>query len=197
MFTGIIEQVGEVENLKFDKSNLLITIKCDFINDLKINQSISHNGVCLSVEDLTNYNYTVCAVKETLEKTNLKLLQIGDPINLERCLLVGDRIDGHIVQGHVDGTVRCVKKEDLNGSWKLTFKNDQEHNKYIITKGSIALDGISLTISDTQPDKNIFSVDIIPYTYKNTIINTVVQSSLVNVEYDIFAKQIANLKYLS
>tara|TARA_B100000902_G_scaffold372347_1_gene399290 strand:+ start:815 stop:1411 length:597 start_codon:yes stop_codon:yes gene_type:complete len=198
MFTGIIEQLGKVENLKLDKSNMLITIKCDFTNDLKINQSISHNGVCLSVHEIADCNnYTVCAVKETLEKTNLKYLKIGDKINLERCLLVGDRIDGHIVQGHVDGTVKCITKQDLNGSWKLTLKNNPEHNKYIITKGSIALNGISLTISDTQPAKNLFSIDVIPYTYENTNINTVIETSLVNVEYDLFAKQIANLKHLN
>ena len=197
MFTGIIEQLGKIENLKFDKSNMLITIKCDFIKDLKINQSISHNGVCLSVQELTDYNYTVCAVKETLEKTNLKHLKRGDEINLERCLLVGSRIDGHIVQGHVDGAIECVKKEDLNGSWKLTFTHRQKNNKFIITKGSIALNGISLTISNIQPAKNLFSVDIIPYTYKNTNINNVIETSLVNVEYDMFAKQIANLKHLT
>ena len=197
MFTGIIEQVGEVENLKFDKSNMLITIKCDFIDDLKINQSISHNGACLSVYEIADFNYTVCAVKETLEKTNLKYLKIGDKINLERCLLVGARIDGHIVQGHVDGTVKCVKKQDLNGSWKLTLEHNPEQKKYIVTKGSIALNGISLTISDTQPTKNLFSVDIIPYTYENTNINNVIETSIVNVEYDLFAKQIANWKHLT
>ena len=197
MFTGIIEQLGIVQSLKFQKSNMLITIKCDFANDLKINQSISHNGVCLSVTDLNDYSYTVCAVKETLEKTNLKQLSKGSKINLERCLVVGDRIDGHIVQGHVDGTVICVKKQNLNGSWKLTFSHHAENNRYIIPKGSIALNGISLTISDTQPSKNLFAVDIIPYTYKNTNINEVMTTSLVNVEYDIFAKQIANLKSLN
>ncbi|RPG58998.1 MAG: riboflavin synthase [Flavobacteriales bacterium TMED191] len=197
MFTGIIEQLGKVENLTLNKSNMLITVKCEFIDDLNINQSISHNGICLSVHEMTDTNYTVCAVKETLQKTNLKFLKKGENINLERCLAVGDRIDGHIVQGHVDGTVKCIEKKDLNGSWKLTFEQKSEYNKYVITKGSVALNGISLTISDINPSNNRFSVDIIPYTYDNTNIKDVLEESLVNVEYDIFAKQIAHLQQLS
>ena len=197
MFTGIIEEVGTVSKITKSQSNLLITIKCSFIQDLVLNQSIAHNGICLSIYEITNSEYTVCAIKETLEKTNLKHIQKGDIINLERCLLVGSRFDGHIVQGHIDCRMLCVTKKDMNGSWWLTFEYDKQYNKYLIPKGSIAINGISLTIANIDIKNNLLSVAIIPYTFNKTNLNTIKVLDYVNVEFDIIAKQIAQMQTLT
>ena len=167
MFTGIIEDIGLVKELKHEKGNLHITIKSSISNELKIDQSISHNGVCLTVVNCDNKSHTVTAINETLSKTNLKYLKIGDLINLERCLKLGSRIDGHIVQGHVDKTAICTNISDKNGSWEFTFQYNRSSNfETTIPKGSVTLNGISLTV--VKSISNEFSTHIIPYTYENT-----------------------------
>ncbi|MAJ97740.1 MAG: riboflavin synthase [Flavobacteriales bacterium TMED288] len=190
MFTGIIEDIGLVKELKHEKGNLHITIKSSISNELKIDQSISHNGVCLTVVNCDNKSHTVTAINETLSKTNLKYLKIGDLINLERCLKLGSRIDGHIVQGHVDKTAICTNISDKNGSWEFTFQYNRSSNfETTIPKGSVTLNGISLTV--VKSISNEFSTHIIPYTYENTNMKMLKIGDKVNIEFDIIGKYLA------
>ena len=194
MFTGIIEDLGIVTNLKHDLDNLHITIKSNITSELKIDQSIAHNGVCLTIIDIKNSEYTVTAIKETLYKTNLGHLKNNDTINLERALKLGDRLDGHIVQGHVDQTASCIRIEENDGSWVFTFKYDINFGNITIEKGSITINGVSLTVVDSK--KDTFSVAIIPYTYEHTNFNSFKINSVVNLEFDVIGKYIAKLNDL-
>ncbi len=192
MFTGIIEDLGKVTQLVKDQDNLHITILSSFTNELKIDQSIAHNGVCLTVVNINKDEYTVTAIKETLEKTNLSQLKIKDEINLERCLKVGERLDGHMVQGHVDQTATCIKMENENGSTLFTFEYESKEN-IIVEKGSICVNGISLTVINST--LNQFSVAIIPYTLKHTNLKYIKTGDSVNLEFDILGKYIAKLMH--
>jgi len=191
MFTGIIERMGAVSSLKKELDNLNITITSDIINELKIDQSIAHNGVCLTIVDINNDNYTVTAINETLEKSNLGVLSVGDNINLERAMILGDRLDGHIVQGHVDQTAICTKVTEENGSWMFTFKYEGSKDNVTIEKGSITVNGVSLTVVNSK-DKE-FSVAIIPYTFHNTNFGNFKKGTKVNLEFDVIGKYVARL----
>ncbi len=190
MFTGIIEELGTVKNLAMKGGNLHLQVSSSFAGKLKLNESVSHNGACLSVKPISKTYYEVMAVKETLDKTNLKHLNVGDKINLERSIPANGRIDGHFVQGHVDGTVTCKSVEKLKGSHVFTFACSKEGSKLVVQKGSIALNGVSLTIANTKG--NIFSVAIIPYTFEHTNFGTIKTGDVVNVEYDILGKYLLN-----
>jgi riboflavin synthase len=192
MFTGIIEDLGVVKHIKKDLDNLHVTIKSELTPELKIDQSVSHNGVCLTVVDLKIETYTVTAIKETLGKTNLTSLKINDTVNLERSLKLGDRLDGHIVQGHVDQIGTCINVEEQNGSWLYTFEYDDRLGNITIEKGSITINGVSLTVVNSR--KNTFSVAIIPYTYLHTNFNSFEKGSLVNLEFDVIGKYVARLQ---
>jgi riboflavin synthase len=190
MFTGIIETVGEIAQLTQEGGNLHIDIKSPLAQELKIDQSVSHNGVCLTVVKLKKTAYVVTAIKETLDKTNLKALKKGSMVNLERAMKLGDRLDGHMVQGHVDGTAICKKIENANGSWIFTFEyNNAEFST--VEKGSITVNGVSLTVVNSK--KGEFSVAIIPYTFENTNFKTIKVGSEVNLEFDIIGKYIKTL----
>lgn len=191
MFTGIIESVGFVKNLKQEKENLHITIESNFTSELKIDQSIAHNGVCLTIVNIDGMKYTVTAIKETLDKSNLKYIAIGDEINLERAMILGARLDGHIVQGHVDQTAVCTNIREENGSWVFSFDYDNTYNNITIEKGSITVNGVSLTVVNSQ--KNSFSVAIIPYTYEFTNFHTFKKGTVVNLEFDVIGKYVARL----
>jgi riboflavin synthase len=193
MFTGIIEDLGKVADIKKDKANINVTIKSFITKELKIDQSIAHDGVCLTTvkTDKKNNQYTVTAVKETLDRSNFKYLKVGDEINLERCLKVNSRLDGHIVQGHVDQTAICKSVEETDGSWKYTFEYDPEKNNITVEKGSISVNGVSLTVVDSGT--NTFSVAIIPYTYEVTNFHNFKKGTVVNIEFDIIGKYIAKL----
>jgi|TARA_B110000459_G_scaffold197322_1_gene240564 riboflavin synthase len=191
MFTGIIESRGVVKSINSNKSNIDLTIVSDLVDELKVDQSISHNGVCLTVVSIDKDAYTVTAIKETLEKTNLGELKLGDQVNLERCLKVGDRLDGHFVQGHVDQIATCTNVVNENGSWVFTFEYSPLNNNITIEKGSITVNGVSLTIINSKESK--FSVAIIPYTFANTNFNTFKPGTLVNIEFDVFGKYITKL----
>lgn len=191
MFTGIIEDLGIVSRLEQEFDNLHITIKSRLIHELKIDQSVSHNGVCLTVVDIHNDYYTVTAIKETLDKTNLKFLKVDDKVNLERAMKLGDRLDGHMVQGHVDQTAVCTHIEDAHGSWIFTFKYDASLNNITIEKGSITVNGTSLTVVNSKADS--FSVAIIPYTYNYTNFNAFKVGTIVNLEFDVLGKYVAKL----
>ena len=195
MFSGIIETLGVVQKISSNKSNFIITVFANFVEELKINQSISHNGICLTVIELHDASYNVCVVNETIQATNIKTLKKGDLINLERCLILGDRIDGHIVQGHVDYVAKCVEIKDLNGSWICKFRYFSEYSKYLVPKGSVAINGVSLTIAKIDEKNQTFSVSIIPYTFEKTNFHKLRESDLVNVEFDIFNKQIAKMYF--
>jgi len=191
MFSGIIEGLGEVVAIQKEKSNLHITVKASFTNELKVDQSVGHNGVCLTVVDIKNDSYTVTAIDETIQKTNIGLLSTGDKLNLERCLKVGDRLDGHIVQGHVDQRAVCTKIEETNGSWTFTFEYDDTKGNVTVEKGSVCVNGVSLTVVNSKD--NSFSVCIIPYTFENTNFKTIQPGSIVNIEFDIVGKYIAKM----
>lgn len=191
MFSGIIETVGNVVSLDKEQENLHITIHPSFIKELKIDQSIAHNGACLTVVDLRGDHYTVTAIKETLEKTNLNLVAKGDLINLERCVQVGERLDGHIVQGHVDQTGICKSVIETQGSWLFTFEYDSSLGNITVEKGSICVNGVSLTVVHSKANK--FSVAIIPYTYEHTNFHKIKTGSVVNLEFDIIGKYVAKL----
>jgi len=191
MFSGIIEGTGEITGLSKDQSNLHITVKSGFTNELKIDQSIAHNGVCLTVIYLKTDEYTVTAIDETLKKTNLGLLQKGDHVNLERCMKLGDRLDGHIVQGHVDQTAVCRSVEESDGSWTFTFEYDASQNNITVEKGSVCVNGVSLTVVNSK--ENSFSVCIIPYTFEHTNFKAIKAGTLVNLEFDILGKYISKL----
>jgi riboflavin synthase len=191
MFTGIIEVIGEVVSLTRDQGNMHITVKSNFCSELKIDQSLAHNGVCLTVVNLNEDNYTVTAIQETLDKSNLGNLKVGDKINLERAMLLGDRLDGHIVQGHVDQIAKCTKIDELEGSWFYTFEYDGKLQNLTIEKGSITINGVSLTVVNSK--KNSFGVAIIPYTYENTNFHKFKVGDLVNLEFDVIGKYVAKL----
>jgi len=190
MFTGIIEEVGIIKNIMQEKGNLFLTISSTFSNKLKVNQSISHNGICLSVSHFNDSEHTLCAIEETIKKTNLKFLQIGDLINLERCLIVGERLDGHFVQGHIDCTMKCVSIKETNGSWAFKFKCQENNMRYLCPKGSIAINGVSLTVSNINDKENTFEVAIIPYTFNHTNFKNIKIGSSVNIEFDMISKQL-------
>ncbi|WP_282148586.1 riboflavin synthase [Algibacter lectus] len=195
MFTGIIEDIGEVSSLKKELDNLHITVKSGITSELKIDQSVAHNGVCLTVVAIDNDEYTVTAIKETLDKTNLNTLNVNDKVNLERAMKLGDRLDGHIVQGHVDQTAICTNVEEANGSWVFTFSYNFDENKNLtIEKGSVTVNGTSLTVVNSKKDS--FSVAIIPYTYEHTNFNTFKKGSVVNLEFDVLGKYVAKLASL-
>jgi len=194
MFTGIIESLGEVVNIIEDKDNLDIFISSKFTNELKIDQSVAHNGICLTVVSIDNDVYKVTAIKETIEKTNIKILKVGSIVNLERALKLGDRLDGHIVQGHVDQIGVCKSIINANGSWTFTFKYSTEYNNITIEKGSITINGVSLTVVDSKKDE--FSVAIIPYTYNHTNFKYFEIGTEINLEFDIVGKYVNRLYQL-
>lgn len=191
MFTGIIETLGKVEKLEKEGGNLNLTVSSGITSELKIDQSVSHNGVCLTVVSINGDAYTVTAIEETLNKTNLGNLKVGDTVNLERAMVLGARLDGHIVQGHVDQTAVCQSVAEQDGSWVYTFTYDSKLNNVTIEKGSITVDGVSLTVVDSQKDS--FSVAIIPYTYEHTRFHTYNVGTTVNLEFDVIGKYVARL----
>lgn len=191
MFTGIIECLGKLVEIKQDQSNVHLTIKSEISNTLKVDQSVAHNGVCLTVVELDKDTHTVTAIDETMKKTNFQNLFLGNLLNLERCTKIGDRLDGHLVQGHVDGTATCIKVEEKQGSWIFHFSGDENVIKLVVEKGSICINGVSLTVVDVV--EKDFSVAIIPYTYRNTNFHKLKIGSLVNIEFDILGKYISKL----
>ena len=192
MFSGIIEGMGEVVAIRTDRENKDFTIRAPFAAALKIDQSVAHNGVCLTVVDIAGDTYTVTAMRETLERSNLGLLQVGDRVNLERSMKPDALLDGHIVQGHVDQTARCTAKEDADGSWYFTFAYEpQGGGLCTVEKGSVAVNGVSLTVCDSQPSS--FRVAIIPYTFEHTNFCRIEVGTVVNLEFDIVGKYIARL----
>lgn len=192
MFSGIVEEAAEVVGLEKDQDNLHITMKCSFVNDLQIDQSISHNGVCLTVVKKTQSNYTVTAIRETLEKTNLGLLEISSKVNLERSLRIDSLLDGHLVQGHVDQTAVCTKVEEAEGSWYYTFEYKPTRDDYItVEKGSISVNGVSLTVVNSKEQS--FQVAIIPYTYEVTNFHQISVGTVVNLEFDVIGKYISKI----
>ncbi len=194
MFTGIVETFGKVVALQADKENLHLTIESDFTNELKIDQSVAHNGVCLTVVSIEGNTYTVTAIKETLDKTSLSHIKVGNIVNLERGMKVGDRLDGHIVQGHVDQTAVCKSITETEGSWEFTFEYDPLLNNITIEKGSITVNGVSLTVVNSK--RNEFSVCIIPYTYEHTNFKDFKVGAIVNLEFDVIGKYVSRLAAL-
>jgi riboflavin synthase len=194
MFSGIVEKLAEVKNIVAEGTNIHFTLSCDFIQEVYIDQSIAHNGVCLTVVniDLNNQQYTLTAIEETLTKTNLKFWKIGTVVNIERSLKMGDRLDGHLVQGHVDTTGKCILVEEKEGSWNYTFEHPENPNFLTVEKGSICINGVSLTVVNSQ--KNQFSVSIIPYTYQHTNFKYIQVNDIINLEFDILGKYFA--KYM-
>ncbi len=191
MFTGIIETLGTVTRLEKDGGNLHLSISSSLSTELKVDQSVAHNGVCLTVVKIQDDQYTVTAVEETLLKTTLNGLKEGEPINLERAMILGSRLDGHIVQGHVDTTAVCSRVEEKDGSWYFTFTYELHPHHITIEKGSITVDGVSLTVVNSE--KNSFSVAIIPYTYEHTRFKQYSKGSRVNLEFDVIGKYVAKL----
>ena len=195
MFTGIVEEIGKISDLKKSGSNLDISVEAKMTPELKIDQSVSHNGICLTVVSVEDNTYTITAVNETLQKTNLGSLKVGDPVNLERGMKLGARLDGHIVQGHVDQTAICKTIAEADGSWHFTFEYDPEIGNITIEKGSITVNGVSLTVVDSK--KNEFSVAIIPYTYEHTTFKTLKKGDTVNLEFDVIGKYVKRITELS
>jgi len=191
MFTGIIETLGTIKELQKTGDNLHITLASSITSDLKIDQSVAHNGVCLTVVAINDPEYTVTAIRETIEKTNLSDWKVGDVVNLERAMKLGDRLDGHIVQGHVDQTGICKNIESANGSWYFTFEYDSKWNNLTIEKGSITVNGVSLTVVNSK--KNEFGVAIIPYTYEYTNFKDFAIGSKINLEFDVIGKYVSRL----
>ena len=194
MFTGIIEDLGKIEKLEREGDNLHITVTSSLSPELKIDQSVAHNGVCLTVVQLNNSNYTVTAIEETLSKTNLGTLHEGDVVNLERAMILGTRLDGHIVQGHVDQTAICKEVVSKDGSWIFTFEYDSKLNNVTIEKGSITVNGVSLTVVNSKPTE--FSVAIIPYTYEHTTFKNFKKGTVINLEFDVIGKYVKRLMSL-
>src|ERR1700758_2200943 len=188
MFTGIIETLGKISELRHEQGNLHITVESAISSELKIDQSVAHNGVCLTVVALTDGKHTVTAIEETLNKTNLGALVVGDLVNLERCMQMNARLDGHIVQGHVDQTATCTDFKETDGSWEYTFEYDPAQGNVTVEKGSICVNGISLTVVNSK--NNSFSVAVIPYTYEHTNLQQVREGSMVNLEFDIIGKYV-------
>ena len=195
MFTGIIECIGEVVSLNNEGSNLNISMKSPITHELKVDQSVAHNGVCLTVVNINNDEYSVVAVEETLEKTNLKGLAVGQPINIERALKAGDRLDGHFVQGHVDAVANCILKEEKDGSWIFRFSYPKEFAALVIEKGSICINGVSLTAFDVTDTE--LTVTIIPYTFDHTTFKNLKVGDEVNFEFDVLGKYILRQQEIS
>ncbi len=191
MFTGIIEDMGRIVSLEQEAGNLHLTVASAISAELKIDQSVAHNGVCLTVVGLQSHTHTVTAIAETLSKTNLGSLQVNDQVNLERCTRVGDRLDGHIVQGHVDQTGTCVSVVEQNGSWLFTFRYSPGPSQVVVEKGSVCINGISLTAFNARD--NLFSVAIIPYTWQHTNMQHLRAGDVVNLEFDIIGKYVARM----
>ncbi len=191
MFTGIIETLGIVQEIKKDKDNVHITIDSSITDDLQIDQSVAHNGICMTVVAIDKNLYTVTAIGETIKKTNISYWQIGDSVNLERAMKLGDRLDGHIVQGHVDQVGTCIVAMETNGSWYYTFDYDGTFENITIEKGSITVNGVSLTVVDSR--KNEFSVAIIPYTFEHTNFKNFKVGTKVNLEFDVIGKYVSRL----
>lgn len=191
MFTGIIETLGIIKDIQKQGDNLHITVFSSITNELKIDQSVSHNGVCLTVVAISEQEYTVTAIKETLLKTNLSYWKVGDIVNLERAMKLGDRLDGHLVQGHVDQIGECISIEEANGSWYFTFKYDRKLNNLTIEKGSITINGVSLTVLNSKEDE--FSVAIIPYTFEHTNFKIFKVGTKINLEFDVIGKYVSRL----
>jgi riboflavin synthase len=199
MFSGIIEEFATVVDIRHDRDNIDFTLTCSFVSELGIDQSVAHNGVCLTVVKIEGNNYVVTAMKETLERSNLGLLKVGDKVNVERSMIMNGRLDGHIVQGHVDQTATCVKMEDANGSTYFTFEypenREMARNGYFtVDKGSVCVNGVSLTVCN--PTSNSFQVAIIPYTMEHTNFQDIRVGTVVNLEFDILGKYIARLQQL-
>lgn len=191
MFTGIIETIGIIKEIKKEDDNLHIIVSSEITNELKIDQSVAHNGVCLTVVAINNNEYTVTAIRETIEKTSLGEWNVGDLLNLERAMKLGDRLDGHIVQGHIDQTGTCKSIIEANGSWYFTFDYDSKLNNLTIEKGSITVNGVSLTVVNSM--LNEFSVAIIPYTFDHTNFKTFKVGTKINLEFDVVGKYVARL----
>ncbi len=191
MFSGIVEETGKVVKIEKKGTNIDISITCSFVNELKIDQSMAHNGVCLTVVDIKDDYYIVTAVQETLDKSSLGFLNVGDEVNLERSMKPESLLDGHIVQGHVDQTAVCTKVDELDGSWYFTFEYDKSKGNITVEKGSISIDGVSLTVVNSKD--NTFQVAIIPYTYEITVFHNYKPGSVVNLEFDIIGKYIQKI----
>lgn len=194
MFSGIVEECARLVEVRQDRENLDLVFTCSFVSELGIDQSVSHNGVCLTVVAIDGDCYTVTAMKETLERSNLGILKVGDEVNVERSMMPGGRLDGHIVQGHVDHTAKCVAKEDADGSFYYTFKYDSDpemvrRGYFTVDKGSVTVNGVSLTVCN--PTKDSFQVAIIPYTYEHTNFHAITPGSIVNLEFDIIGKYLS------
>lgn len=199
MFSGIVEEAACVVALQKEQENLHITMECSFVNELKIDQSVAHNGVCLTVVNKTDKTYTVTAIKETLDRTNLGKLEVGSKVNLERSMLMNGRLDGHIVQGHVDQTAVCTEVKEAEGSWYFTFeytfdKKMAERGYFTVDKGSVTVNGVSLTVCN--PTENSFQVAIIPYTYEHTNFHQIQVGTTVNIEFDIIGKYVSRMMAL-
>lgn len=200
MFSGIVEEFAHVVRVEREKDNVHLTLRCSFVDELKIDQSISHNGVCLTVVSIQDGTYTVTAMRETIERSNIGLLKEGDKVNVERSMLMNGRLDGHIVQGHVDDTATCIAVEDANGSWYYTFRHkyDEEmvrRGYFTVDKGSVTVNGVSLTVCN--PTADTFQVAIIPYTYEHTNFHTFQVGSVVNLEFDIIGKYLTRMMDLT
>lgn len=196
MFSGIVEEAATVVALKKEQGNLHLTLSCSFTDELKIDQSVAHNGVCLTVVSIEDGTYTVTAIQETLDRSNLGLLKVGDKVNLERSMMMNGRLDGHIVQGHVDQTARCTAVEEADGSWYYTFVYDFDKQKacdgyMTVEKGSVTVNGVSLTVCNSKDDS--FQVAIIPYTHEHTNFHQITVGSVVNLEFDIIGKYISRM----
>lgn len=199
MFSGIVEETAVVTGIEHEQENVHLTLKCSFVGELGIDQSVAHNGVCLTVVSIQDGTYTVTAMKETLERSNLGQLRVGDEVNVERSMKMNGRLDGHIVQGHVDQTATCLSVEDQEGSYQYTFRyeSDQEmvrHGYFTVDKGSVTVNGVSLTVC--RPTEDTFQVCIIPYTFEHTNFHHIVAGSVVNIEFDIIGKYLARMNSL-
>ena len=191
MFSGIVEETGKIVSIIKDKENIDITVNCSFVNELKIDQSIAHNGVCLTVVKKTDDTYTVTAIQETLDKSNLGDLVANSEVNLERSMTMDKLLDGHMVQGHVDQTAVCTKVEEAEGSWYFTFEYDQSLGNITVEKGSVSVDGVSLTVVNSKD--NSFQVAIIPFTYDHTVFHNYKPGTRINLEFDIIGKYITKI----
>lgn len=191
MFTGIIEDLGKIITIEKEQENIHLTIESHLTPELKIDQSVAHNGVCLTVVSINDNQYTVTAIKETLEKTNLHTFKVQDEVNLERAMVLGARLDGHIVQGHVDQIGVCTNRQEEDGSWRFDFSYDSKLSNVTIEKGSITVNGVSLTVVNSK--RNSFSVAIIPYTYEHTIFKNIQKDTIVNLEFDVIGKYVKRL----
>lgn len=200
MFSGIVEEYAEVVKVVKEQENLHLTLKCSFVDELKIDQSVAHNGVCLTVVSIQDGTYTVTAMKETIERSNIGLLKVGDKVNVERSMMMNGRLDGHIVQGHADQTATCINIADAEGSWYFTFKYDFNRDMarrgyFTVDKGSVTVNGVSLTVCN--PTEDTFQVAIIPYTFEHTNFHTFKVGSIVNIEFDIIGKYLSRMMQLT